>query len=275
MTDAAESRTIAPVYFGGQGRFRGFTGNGLKLFAMAVMLIDHTAYAWHLNEVSGLAYLAMRLIGRLACPIFAYMIAVGARHTHDIKKYLLRLLAFALVSEIPFDLAFNITEPGFPLEFDSQNVFFTLFLGLLSLAFLRFFRERWGPRYKLPSVAVLLLLMLTAYLLNTDYADMGVLSIFLFYIFADKPMAVRGPGFALAITVLALEPVSFTYALQSGNWGSFVNFMELFAVMALPLILLHNGQRGTKMNKWVFYAFYPGHLLVLYLIRLAVGGFGG
>ena len=271
MTDVMEKRTSAPVYYGGQGRFRGFSGNQLKLFAMAVMLIDHTAYAWHLNNVSGSVYLTMRIIGRLACPIFAYMIAVGARHTHDIKKYLLRLFAFALISEIPFDLAFNITEPGFPLETDSQNVFFTLFLGLLSLVLLRFFQERRGRFYMVPSVAVLLLLMLAAYMLNTDYADMGVLSIFLFYIFADKPTPIRAPGFALAITVLALEPVSFTYALQSGDWGAFVNFLELFALLSLPLILLHSGQRGAKMNKWVFYAFYPGHLLILFLLRLAIG----
>ena len=256
MTDAVNSHP-APVYFAGQGRFRGFTGNGLKLFAMAVMLIDHIAYAWEINKVSAGVYLAMRIIGRFAFPIFAYMIAVGARHTHDIKKYLLRLFAFAVISELPFDLAFRFAAPGQWLDLTHQNVFFTLFFGLLALAALRFFRERLGRFYMVPSVAVLLLAMLAAHFLNTDYAEVGVLSIFLFYISADKP-GVRVPLFAVAILVLAFD------------WRILINTTELYAVMALPLILLHNGRRGTKMNKWVFYAFYPGHLLALYLIYVLI-----
>ena len=258
MTDA-EGKTNAPVYYGGQGRFRGFTGNGLKLFAMAVMLIDHLAYAWNLQDVSFDVYYLMRVIGRLAFPIFAYMIAVGARHTRDIRKYLLRLLVFALLSEVPFDLAFGFAGEGQWIEWAHQNVFFTLFFGLLTLAALRLFRERLGRFYMIPSVAVLLLLMLAADFLNTDYADMGVLSIFLFYVFADKKPAVRSAGFALAILVLAFD------------WKTLINITELFALAALIPILLHNGQKGAKMNRWIFYAFYPGHILLLYLLKLLLG----
>ena len=270
MTETME-KTSAPVYYAGRGGFRGFTGNGLKLFAMAVMLIDHLAYAWHIDDVSLPVYSAMRLIGRFAFPIFAYMIAVGARHTHDIRKYLLRLFAFALVSELPFDLAFGFIGPGQWVESSHQNVFFTLFLGLLSLAALRWFQSRLGRWYMVPAVAVQLLCMLAAEFLHTDYAAAGVLSIFLFYVFADKKAAVRLPGFALAILAAAVDFSAILYVLQTGNRAVAVNTTELFALMALPLILLHNGQRGTKMNKWVFYAFYPGHLLVLYLLWLVVG----
>ena len=259
MTDTAITNPAAGYYVG-QGRFRGFTGNGLKLFAMAVMLIDHIAYAWHVDEISGGTYFLMRIIGRFAFPIFAYMIAVGARHTHDIKKYLLRLLAFAVVSEVPFDLAFGFATDGRWIEWTHQNVFFTLFLGLTTLAFLRFFRERLNRFYMVPAVAVLLLMMLAAHFLQTDYADVGVLSIFLFYVAGDKKKSVRLPVFALAILVLAFD------------WQVLVNITELFAIMALLPIMLHNGQRGARMNKWVFYAFYPGHLLLLYLLGLALFG---
>lgn len=241
-------------YYEGQGRFRGFTGNGLKLFAMGIMLIDHIAYSWHVDLVSFDVYYLMRVVGRLAFPIFAYMIAVGARHTHDIKKYLLRLLAFAFLSEVPFDKAFRFAGTGQIVELEHQNVFFTLLLGLLTLAFLQFFQKRLGRFYMVPTVAVLLLLMLAANFLDTDYADMGVLSIFLFYVAADKKPSVRVPLFALAIVVLAFD------------WQVIVNTIELFALVSLIPILLHNGQRGAKMNKWVFYAFYPGHLLLLWLI---------
>ena len=254
MTDAT-ANSPAPRYYEGQGRFRGFTGNGLKLFAMAVMLIDHLAYSWYGTVFSGSVYLLMRIVGRFAFPIFAYMIAVGARHTHDIKKYLLRLLAFAFISELPFDLAFGFAGPGQWLEFTHQNVFFTLFLGLLTLAMTQFFRKNLGRFYMIPSVAVLLLLMAAAEFLNTDYAAVGVLSIFLFYIGMDKENAVRAPVFLVAIAVLSID------------WTTLINFLELFAIMALCPILLHNGQRGTKMNKWVFYAYYPAHLLALYLIK--------
>lgn len=255
MTDAVRTNP-APRYYEGSGRFRGFTGNGLKLFAMAVMLVDHVAYAWNIDAVSMNVYLLMRIIGRFAFPIFAYMIAVGARHTHDIKKYLLRLFAFSVISEIPFDLAFDFARAGQWIELKNQNVFFTLFLGLLTLAFLQFFQKHLTRFYMIPSVAVLLLLMLAAHFLRTDYADVGVLSIFLFYVSADKKPAVRLTLFTLAILVLSFD------------WEYLVNFTELFALMALPLILLHNGQRGTKMNKWVFYVFYPGHLMLLYLLKL-------
>lgn len=257
MTGAAEIKN-APAYYEGQGRFRGFTGNGLKLFAMAVMLIDHIACAWSLDLVNYDVYYVLRVIGRFAFPIFAYMIAVGARHTHDIRKYLLRLTAFAVLSEVPFDLAFGFASPGQWIEWEHQNVFLTLLLGLLALAFLRFFQKRLGRFYMIPTVAVLILLMIAANFLNTDYADMGVLSIFLFYVFADKRQGARTAGFALAILVLAFD------------WQTLLNLTELFAVAALPLILLHNGQKGVKMNRWVFYAFYPGHLLLLYLLGLLV-----
>ena len=255
MMDEAKTGP-APVYFEGQGKFRGFTGNGLKLFAMAVMLIDHIAYSWQIDNASFGIYFTMRVIGRFAFPIFAYMIAVGARHTHDVKKYLLRLFAFALISELPFDWAFGFAGKGKWIDLADQNVFLTLFLGLLSLAFLQFFQKRLTRFYMIPSVATLLLLMLAANFLNTDYADMGVLCIFLFYLGADKDTPVRTVLFTTAIAVLSFD------------WTYLVNTTELFALLALPLIMLHNGQRGVKMNKWIFYAFYPGHLLLLYLLKL-------
>ena len=259
MMDEAKTGP-APVYFEGQGKFRGFTGNGLKLFAMAVMLVDHIAYSFQIYNSSAQVYLAMRIIGRFAFPIFAYMIAVGARHTHDIRKYLLRLFVFAFISELPFDLAFGFAGPGKWLEFTHQNVFFTLFLGLLVLALTQVFQKRLGRVYLIPSLAVLLLMMAAAEFLNTDYAGFGVLSIFLFYMGMAKDNNARLPLFFAAIAVLAID------------WAHLINTTELFALAALGPILLHNGQRGTKMNKWVFYVYYPGHLLALYLIKLLVKG---
>ena len=104
----------------------------LKIIAVVSMLIDHTADAlpvFHTASVRPL-YMLMRYAGRLAFPLFAFLLAVGAEKTHDKKKYLLRLGVFALLSEVPFDWALF----GRPVCWERQNVFFTLFLALLSIA---------------------------------------------------------------------------------------------------------------------------------------------
>lgn len=79
----------------------------LKIIAVITMLIDHIAYVLQIYSYSYSTYHIMRIIGRIAFPIFAFMIAEGAKHTRDIRKYLLRLLIFAFISEVPFDLAFD------------------------------------------------------------------------------------------------------------------------------------------------------------------------
>ena len=270
-------RTASPadnlVLFQGAGRFRGFTGNGLKLFAMAIMLIDHIGAAiilcYYYQTFSAdwrTVYMTMRIIGRVAFPIFAFMIAMGARFTHDIRKYLLRLGIFALLSEIPFDLAFDFAEPGKFVEFTHQNVYFTLFLGLLALCCLQVFQRKW--RFGIvPGVIVLLLLMAAALLLRTDYDATGVLCIFLFYIGADKQPEVRIPTFLAALVAPA---VSFSLELAPFSWDVHLNQLELYAMAALLPILLYNGNKGIKMNRFIYYVFYPGHLLLLYFIKIFV-----
>ena len=268
-TQDTESRRAASpadnlVLFQGSGSFRGFTGNGLKLFAMAIMLIDHIAYSWNFDVTAMDVYLLMRIIGRVAFPIFAFMIAMGARFTHDIRKYLLRLLVFALISEIPFDLAFGFAGPGKPVEFTHQNVYFTLLFGLLSLYALQVFQRKW--RFgAVPAVAVLLLMMAAALLLRTDYDATGVLCIFLFYVGADKENSVRVPTF---IAALIAPAISFSLELSPFSLNVGLNRLELFALFALAPILLYNGNKGVKMNRFIYYAFYPGHLLLLYLIKV-------
>ena len=103
--------------------FLGLTSNQLKIIALVAMTCDHVG-----KELLPQCQI-LQIIGRLAFPIFAYTLVEGFMHTHDVKKYLMRLGILALLSEIPFDLAFN----GTILEFGHQNVFFTLFLGILML----------------------------------------------------------------------------------------------------------------------------------------------
>ena len=135
-------------------RWKGISGSTLKMIAIVTMLIDHigavvlarllivqgvnsidtssqNAVMQWLTQNATLyyTYTAMRMIGRIAFPIFCFLLVEGFLHTHDVKKYALRLGAFALISEIPFDLTFS----GKVLDFQYQNVFFTLFIGLLTM----------------------------------------------------------------------------------------------------------------------------------------------
>ena len=204
---------------------KGLSGSTLKLIAIITMLIDHIGaaviarllIAGQGSEMLYKIYYAMRAVGRVAFPIFCFLLVEGFFYTGSRKKYALRLFGFALLSEIPFDLAFS----GKILEFGYQNVFFTL---LVIITF--------GG-------------MGAAYLLHTDYDAKGVLAILVFY------MTRQMRGLQIVAGCLAF------------CW-------ELPAIVAFIPIAFYNGKRGWNI-KYLFYAFYPVHLLVLYLICVGMG----
>ncbi len=246
MTKLSEK---TPVYFGGIKKFGGLSGSVLKVIAITVMVIDHTSVVFVGQDLN-----IWRTIGRLGFPIFAFFIAEGAGRTKNIYKYMLRLAAFALVSEIPFDLAFNGT--WFYPEY--QNVFFTLLMGLMAIwAFMMLDKVKLGWLSPLTTAV----LAAGAYFLNTDYDATGVAAIFLFYI------VMRLPKLPRAIGIVA---VCFGLTLLIYNGIPAYNSAEEFAVFASIPLLLYNGKKGFKMNKYFFYAFYPGHILLLWLISLFI-----
>ena len=218
----------------------------LKLIAVITMLIDHTAHVLVSQDTP--IYFLMRAAGRLAFPIFCFLIVEGFYHTRNVYKYLLRLGIFALLSEIPFDLAIH----GEVFYQDYQNVYFTLFIGLGVICGLEKVRTSFTANRVFSALCQCLIVlagcMFTVFL-KTDYDAMGVILIVLFYLYREnKP--------ALIISVLLV-----TIFLG----GVF----EGLASLSLILILLYNGERGTKV-KYAFYAFYPVHLFVLYLISIFI-----
>lgn len=248
---------------------KGISGSTLKLIAVVTMLIDHigAAVLARLLMVNGMneldpnntsavlqwlsdngtlywTYTALRMIGRVAFPIFCFLLVEGFIHTHDVKKYALRLGLFALISEIPFDLAFNSKV----LEFNYQNVFFTLFIGLLTMIAYRAVEEKAEWNQALRVILCILIVaagMAAAYLLKTDYAEKGVFCIMVLYIFRKKKV----------------------WQILAGC-ASF--FWETPALLGFIPIGFYNGERGLKM-KYFFYIFYPAHLLILYLICYFMG----
>ena len=322
----------------------GIPGSTIKLIAIIAMFIDHTAAVilermmmragYMLATISQdslsnwigehrllyVSYMVMRLIGRFGFPIFCFLLVEGFLHTHNRVKYALRLFLFALISEVPFDFAFR----GEWFYSDYQNVFFTLFIGLLALCAFSFF-QKWLERINggvfgilclaagivcvgfygalisenlaywlldpfldltisvkafffmraavCAAVTALVLILLSkkhgpvqaqvigadlaalclagfaADLLKTDYSGMGVITIALMYAFRKRPVKSMLAG-CICLTLMDISEVTAFF-------------------MLIP-ISKYNGRRGLNL-KYVFYAFYPVHLGLLYLISLAMG----
>lgn len=215
--------------------------NQLKVIAMIFMMIDHLAYVM-LEKGIGLyggwytIDRIMRGMGRIAFPIFCFTIVEGFQKTRNAKAYLKRLFLFALISEIPFDLAFR----GAFVNFGFQNVFWTLAFGL---ALLIFFEDRMMEPWK-RTLGIFACFFVPA-LIHTDYSVYGVLTIFVMYLFRTQPFNMCIAGYL----VLMLQSTS-----------------EVWAVFGFLLILLYNGQRGQG-NKFLYYIFYPAHLLLLVILK--------
>ena len=202
----------------------------LKILAMVSMVLDHV------GDLFFPGVLWLRMAGRIAMPVFSFCIAEGYAHTRDRKRYLLRMGLFALISEIPFDLAFEGR-----IGFGHQNIMLTFFLSILALELFDRIRGGKDPRRERFSIG--------RTLLHADYTCFAVVAVFLFYVFRDAHPAVRcGTGVAF----LALTRTMSYYCATGFSF--------------IPLIL-YNGKRGRGL-KWLFYAFYPGHLLVLYLLQV-------
>lgn len=219
---------------------------GIRIFAMAAMVSDHTAVAlsWLLSPS---LYMLLRAFGRCAFILFAFLTAEGAAHTKNRPRYLLRLLLLALLSEPFFDLAI---ERRLTLSF--QNTVFTLLLAVLAIELIERFKG-----VLLPAVFVLLA-MTAAQLLKSDYGAVGVIAVLLFYF-----GRVRGLPPAV-ITVFFSVGMIFS---EAGK----LHFNSLFSLLSLPLLLFYNGRRGKSFGA-VFYLFYPAHLLALFLLQSLLQG---
>lgn len=228
------------------------TGAALKWIAVITMLIDHigavvlekgAVYAYKHQLAGALDYdsihfvlqvdIWLRRVGRIAFPIFCFLLLEGFFHTSDRKKYAMRLLLFALISEIPFDLAFRYQI----LEFTYQNVLFTLLIGLLTIWTMDVLRRKHAALALLPAGAGIL----AGYFMQTDYNWKGVLLILVLYLFYQYPAEKTAAG----CLCLLWEPV---------------------ACLAFLFLNLYNGKKGRSI-KFFFYWFYPAHLLVLVTIR--------
>lgn len=230
---------------------KGFlSASAIKIIAVIAMIFDHASVIFTAGTP-----IWPRLIGRLAFPIFAFLLAEGIRHTKSRFRYLLRMLAFAFLSEIPFDWVLH----GNPFDFSNQNVYFTLFLGLCSAMILDILLER---RLGVLGIFSTVLFASAAMLLKSDYGFMGVVVITLIFMFSQTKNNTKYTGIALSC---AMTCFSVSYPLSIG----FIP-QQIFASAAVLPVALYNGKRGFKINKYVFYLIYPLHLLLLMLIKMLI-----
>ena len=236
----------------------------LKLIAIVTMLIDH------MGAIFFPQYRVMRVIGRIAFPIYAYCLTVGCVYTHDMLRYVQRIVLLALIAQPLYVVAMHHTNPAmYAVSFAEEPV----------RAALTFYIESWRDPSILLSLALGLILLwsirdrhlvITAAMLlfawiirgSLDYGFNGILLMLLFFLFCQTPL--------LSLPIVAGFMV--WWGLDGGSYQLFgVRFAtQMFALLALPFLYIRTNTR-LRINKWVFYLFYPAHLaLILVLDRLAV-----
>lgn len=220
--------------------------NFLKLIAIISMLIDHVGGVFFPDVM------IFGIIGRIAFPLFAYCVVVGCLYTHDIKKYILRLGIFAVISQPFFNMAFHPTWEQFWAEFFSVNIFFTLIAGVLAIKALMDIKKYWW---------MILIALAMELLIGLDYGLYGIIMMVLFYLFRNKSWL------SLPVIFIWMCSIALGDFVYIGSLGLDKQF---FAVLALPFIYIHTNFH-PKIHKYFFYAFYPIHLLLIFIARMIFG----
>ena len=219
----------------------------LKIIALISMLCDHIGLAF-LNS-----NLFLKIIGRISFPIFAFQISEGYKYTKNINKYFLRLLCFAIISQIPFMFFFSsINQPIFKL-----NIFFTLILGLLSITFYETIKNKYSN--KILSIIPVLFFVTLSQILNCDYGWFGVTIIFLFHIFKENKLMMNISILIVIIMKYLINYIQVPHIYQL--------YLMIGTASSLLFINLYNNKKGKNI-KYLLYIFYPLHLIILALIKM-------
>lgn len=245
---------------------RGLSQEALKLIACITMLIDHTGATLvvrYMQSCAGLnegmmnLYYVMRIVGRIAFPIYCFLLVEGAYHTRDPKKYGLRLFIGMLLSEIPFDLAFSFRGRVL-FDWSSNSVMMTLLLGFCMIEAMKRTEGFW-------KAAVILPFYIATEVLHTDYSGLGILIIALFALTRELPREKLYRAIGLCLLV---------YPGGRMMIGSVAVHLEWFAVLALIPIFCYDGRKLTHSQavQWEFYLFYPAHITLLALLEVLIFG---
>lgn len=233
---------------------KNLTGNAIKWIAILTMLIDHIA--WAFVPMYSAPGQFMHIIGRITAPTMCFFIAEGYAHTRDVKKYALRLGVFAVFSQVPFTM-FEAHQISFYSQKAGFSVIYTLLLSLLAV---------WAwDSIKNSALKYLAVIGLCILAIPGDWGFMDVLFTLIFWNYRNDRK-----NYVLWFSVLtAGMVVSSLILLAVSGKALYSQLFQLGVLLCLPILSLYNGERGGNRNsKWIFYIFYPFHLLILALIKM-------
>lgn len=218
----------------------------IKIIACVTMVLDHVKYA-----VPQVTCFATQYLGRIAFPLFAFLLGEGYCHTSNLKKYVQRLVIFAVVSQIPFVLFRTLVG-----EWCMLNILVTLLFGLSTIVIW----EKWD---KPVAFFAIIGVVMMGQIVKVDYGWYGVLTVFILYVFRTRKK--------IRIGVFAL--LNATYYGIRGFFNGSIEGPILWIMTTLPVVLLlfYNGKLGRKTGYW-YYVFYPVHMVILYGISFIVRG---
>jgi len=237
---------------------KGLNGNQLKIIAMIAMTIDHLVAVMYPNYPTDWWIVGLHMIGRLAAPIFMFFIAEGYFYTRDWKRYAIRLLIFAIIGHFAYNFAFGI--PFIPFKtsvFNQTSVIWSLFWGLIALVINDCSKlKKWQK--------TVLILGILAISFCSDWSCIAVLAI--------MEISTNRGNFKKQMTGMMIWCVMYAVI-----FFIFINpvygVIQLFVALTIPLLKAYNGQRGSwKGMKYLFYIYYPLHLLICGIIRIVLHG---
>lgn len=237
---------------------RRLNGNQLKVIAMTAMTADHLISVIFPEYPTDWWILLIHIFGRLAAPIFWFFVAEGYHYTQDFKKYAVRLLLFAMVGHFAYNFAFGIPFVPFRTSvFNQTSVIWSLFWGLIALRI-----DDSGRLCQWQKTVLLLLICILTFC--ADWSCIAVMAIL--HIGSN-----RG-NFRKQMTGMMVWT-----AMYAAVYALFIHpvygVIQLFTALTIPLLGQYNGKRGTwKGMKWFFYIYYPLHLVICGLIRIALHG---
>lgn len=234
------------------------TANQIKLIAIIAMTIDHLTWAFFPGTQAVWYVFMLHIIGRLTAPIMWFFIAEGYHFTHDVKKYAGRLFVFAVVSHFAYDFAFGI--PFVPLStgvFNQTSVMWSLAWAVVLIYIcLNEKIPKWAQ-----IIAIILICLIS---FPSDWSSIAVMCPFFLYVH-------RGAFKKQAIDIVLW---TFVYAIVYFLFlDKLYGALQMFTFLTIPILMRYSGERGSwKGMKWFFYIYYPAHLCLIGLIRIALHG---
>lgn len=244
------------------------SGNIIKLIALVTMVFDHIACI--LIPTSDPAYNVLRAIGRLSFPLFAFMIAEGAKYTRNKIRYFLVIFGCGIAFQIPYMICLNT---------DVFNIFITFSFSILIIYALDFFKRCLFDKdckviFKILTMLLFLSSIVITYFIPrligyTSYGFYGILCA-PFASGLNTRCIKEAPGWLKKLDCLPLRLLCMLIPLAYYNIRVVGGGYNLVALLALVILLFYNEKRGKLRLKYLFYSFYPAHLLLLYLLSLII-----